>query len=155
LRKPGVCPRHKKAWKLPQVFSLENQVSLIAITMDSTSSPRLRNPRAFLWFTRLLNETEGRMERDFYLIEKYQDQWVVSALGNKIMTCKKKKTALQAVRSATLLLHNLQAGCIHAETDCGQDAGDQAPVSLPLFCALPAFWLASLAMAPVEEMSDE
>jgi hypothetical protein len=95
------------------------------------------------------------MARDFYLIEKYQDQWVVSASGNKIMICKNKKTALQAVRSATVLLHNLQAACNHAETDCGQGAVDQAPVSLPLFCALPAFWFASLATAPVEELSDE
>jgi hypothetical protein len=73
------------------------------------------------------------MERAFYLIEKYQDQWVVSASGNKIMTCKKKKTALQAVRSATLLLHDLQAACPHQETVCRQDAVDQAPVSLGCF----------------------
>jgi hypothetical protein len=95
------------------------------------------------------------MERTFYLIEKYQDQWVISASGNKIMTCKKKKTALQAVRSATVLLHNEQAACLHAEAICGQDAVDQPPVSLALLCALPTCWCASLAMAPFEEMSDD
>ena len=96
------------------------------------------------------------MERTFYLIEKYQDQWVVSASGNKIMTCKKKKTALQAVRSATLLLHDLQAACPHRETVCRQDAVDQAPVSLALFYTVPAcWWLSSIAIAPFEGISDE
>jgi len=95
------------------------------------------------------------MERTFYLIEKYQDQWVVSASGNKILTCKKKKTALQAVRRATVLLHNQQAGCLHPETNCGEDAVDRAPVSLAFSCALSECWFTSLAMAPYEDMSEE
>ena len=93
------------------------------------------------------------MERTFYLIEKYQDQWVVSASGYKIMTCKKKRTAVEAVRSATVLLHNQQAACPHAEALCGQDTVDLA--TMPLFCALPECWFASLAMEPFDGMSDE
>ena len=95
------------------------------------------------------------MERAFYLIEKYQDQWVVSASGNKIMTCKKKRTALQAVRRATVLLHNHQVACRHPETICSEDAVDRAPASLAFSCALPECWFASLALAPFDEMSDE
>src|SRR3979409_1787545 len=55
----AIRQRHRKAKESPQVFSLENQVSWIAITMDSTSSPRLRNPPRFLWFTRFAQRTGG------------------------------------------------------------------------------------------------
>ena len=65
-------------------------------------------------------------------------------------------SALQAVRSATLLLHDLQAACPHQETVCRQDAVDQAPVSLALFYTIPAcWWLSSIAIAPFEGISDE
>ena len=87
------------------------------------------------------------MERTCYLIEKYQDQWVVSACGTKIMTCKKRRTALRTVRNATVLLHGPQAVPFGEETICPRDAVDRAPVALALLYALPACWFASMAMA--------
>jgi hypothetical protein len=87
------------------------------------------------------------MERICYLIEKYQDQWVVSACGTKIMTCKKKRTALRTVRSATVLLHGPHAVSFGEETMCRQDPVDRAPMALALLYALPACWFASMAMA--------
>ena len=90
------------------------------------------------------------MEKTCYRIEKYQDQWVVSACGTRIMICKKKRTALKTVKHATVLLHGEQAASFGEETICREHAGDRAPTPLALFCALPACWFASIALASFE-----
>jgi hypothetical protein len=94
------------------------------------------------------------MQQTCYLIEKQRDQWVVSASGAKIMTCKKKSTALKTVRSATVLLHGQGAVWTDQDLDCSHDAGGQAsPLSLALSFAFPACWLAGVAMASLEATS--
>ncbi len=71
------------------------------------------------------------MERTCYLIEKHRDQWVVSASGAQIMTCRKKSTALRTVRNATVLLHGRAAVHLDLEAGRGQDAAvDRGPISL-------------------------
>jgi hypothetical protein len=87
------------------------------------------------------------MEQTCYFIEKSQDQWVVSACGTKIMTCKTRRIALRTVRRATVLLHGQQAETFGEETICRQDEVDRAPSALALFYTLPACWFASMAMA--------
>jgi hypothetical protein len=88
------------------------------------------------------------MERTCYLIEKHRDQWVVSASGAKIMTCRKKSTALRTVRNATVLLHGRAAVRLDHEACCGQaTAVDRVPISLALLCAFPACWFAGVAMS--------
>jgi hypothetical protein len=88
------------------------------------------------------------MEQTCYLIEKHRDQWVVSASGAQIMTCRKKSTALKTVRNATVLLHGRGAARLDCEARCGQEtAVGHEPISLALLCAFPACWFAGLAMS--------
>jgi hypothetical protein len=95
------------------------------------------------------------MENACYRIEKYQDQWVVSACGTRIMICKKKRTALKTVKHATVLLHGEQAASFGEETICREHAGDRAPPPLALFYALPACWFAGIALASFEAVSND
>jgi hypothetical protein len=91
------------------------------------------------------------MERTCYLIEKHRDQWVVSASGAQIMTCRKKSTALRTVRNATVLLHGQEAARLDPAACRGRDsADDRAPISLALLCAFPACWFAGVAMSSFE-----
>ena len=88
------------------------------------------------------------MERTCYLIEKHRDQWVVSASGAQIMTCRKKSTALRTVRNATVLLHGREAARLGHEACCCRDSAvEREPISLALLCAFPACWFAGVAMS--------
>jgi hypothetical protein len=43
--------------------------------------------------------------RTCYSVEQFQNQWVDSVCGTRILTCRTKKTALEVARRAMVLLH--------------------------------------------------
>jgi hypothetical protein len=48
------------------------------------------------------------MQRSCYSVEKYQDRWLVSVFGARVLICESKKAALRVVRQASdaLCLHD-------------------------------------------------
>jgi hypothetical protein len=54
------------------------------------------------------------MQESCYAVEHFKSQWVVSAGGARILTCKTKRMALEAARRATVLLQQDQ----DAEMSC-------------------------------------
>jgi hypothetical protein len=48
------------------------------------------------------------MSRNGYAVERLNGEWVVSASGTRVLTCKRKGTALRTIRSATALLPQSQ-----------------------------------------------
>jgi hypothetical protein len=48
------------------------------------------------------------MPRSCYCIEQIQSQWVVSVGGNRVLSCRTKRTAVKAARRAMVLLHRGQ-----------------------------------------------
>ena len=50
------------------------------------------------------------MERACYLVEQFRSQWIVSVCGTKVLACKTKRTAVEAARRATVLLHQHRQG---------------------------------------------
>jgi hypothetical protein len=60
-----------------------------------------------------------------YSVEQLNSRWVVLVGGSKVLTCKSRRAALQAVRRAAVLLHE---GAQSDSPDCGpqhRGAGDE------------------------------